>query len=218
MGVRDEVLDLVRKGLTPEEIAQRMGVSIKTTIPYIDQLIGQRRLRRSQVFFGVPPSKREQVQRYADGAYADLYEDLRVVERSLHRRIREALERRFGPDELGWWRAIPEEVRVKLQERRERDSNPECDAYAYTDLLDLSDILRKRWSEIAANVLPAEATVNRNTVVDDLRRLNDLRKKVMHPVRYSSPSEQDFEFLNDLKPRLIHSIGDSTHARGAENF
>src|SRR5208337_2450220 len=104
MGVRDDTLDLVRKGLTPQEIADRMGVSIKTTIPYIDQLIGERRLRRSEVFFGVPPSKREQVQWYADGAYADLYEDLRVIERSLHRRIREALEQKFGPGELGWWR------------------------------------------------------------------------------------------------------------------
>jgi transposase len=203
MGVRDETLDLVRKGLTPQEIAERMGVSIRTTIPYIDQLIGERRLRRSDVFFGVPPSKREQVQWYAEGAYADLYEDLRVIERSLHRRIREALERKFGPGELGWWREIPEDVRVKLQERRERDANPERDAYAYTDLLDLSDILRKRWSEIAVDVLPKEALVNRTAVVDDLRRLNDLRKKVMHPVRYSSPSEKDFAFLNCLKPRLI---------------
>lgn len=203
MGVRDDTLALVRQGLTPQEIAERMGVSIKTTIPYIDQLIGERRLRRSDVFFGVPPSKRAQVEWYADGAYADVYEDLRAIERSLHQRIRQALEQKFGAGELGWWRAIPEDVRVKVQERRERDASPECDAYAYTDLLDLSDILRKRWSDIAAEVLPKESLANRTAVVDDLRRLNDLRKKVMHPVRYSSPTEEDFSFLNSLKPRLL---------------
>jgi hypothetical protein len=203
MGVHEITLDFVQSGKTPQEISEIQRVSIKTTYAYIDQLIGEGRLRRSEVYFRVSPEKRHFVENYASGAYADLYEDLAEIERILHGRIRRKLEELGGPSDNGWWRAVPEEVRVKLQERRERDPNPERDAYAYTDLLDLADILNKQWNAIAQSVLSPEARADKGKFLKDFRQLNDLRKKVMHPVRYSRPSDADFEFLEALRPKLV---------------
>jgi hypothetical protein len=50
------------------------GVNIKPTCAYIDQLIGERMLRRSEAYFRVSPENRHFVENYASGAYADLAE------------------------------------------------------------------------------------------------------------------------------------------------
>lgn len=54
MGVRDETLALLRSGVEPAEIASRMGVSLKTTLAYLDQMVGEGRLRRSDILLSIP--------------------------------------------------------------------------------------------------------------------------------------------------------------------
>ena len=49
MGVREETLDLVHEGLSPSQIAQREVVNIKTTLQYINQMVGEGQLGRSKV-------------------------------------------------------------------------------------------------------------------------------------------------------------------------
>ncbi len=54
MGVREETLDMLRSGLSPKEIARQRGVSISTTLGYLDELVGRGELRRSDILFTVP--------------------------------------------------------------------------------------------------------------------------------------------------------------------
>jgi len=61
MGVREETLDMLRNGLSPKDITRARGVSIDTTLGYLDQLVGRGDLRRSDIFFTLPKDIREAV-------------------------------------------------------------------------------------------------------------------------------------------------------------
>jgi hypothetical protein len=53
MGVREETLDLLHQGHSPREIANIKGVNIKTTLAYLNELVGKGMLRRSDIFFSI---------------------------------------------------------------------------------------------------------------------------------------------------------------------
>lgn len=59
MGVREDTLKILRDGLSPKEIARAKGVSITTTLGYLDQLVGCGYLKRSEIFFSVPKDIRD---------------------------------------------------------------------------------------------------------------------------------------------------------------
>lgn len=58
MGAREETLAMLRSGMSPKDITRARSVSINTTLGYLDQLVGQGDLRRSDVFFSVPKDVR----------------------------------------------------------------------------------------------------------------------------------------------------------------
>jgi len=147
------------------------------------------------------------VLRYGSAGHSlgDIYEDVRTIEVELHKSIREALEREFGPDESGWWRrGIPVAIRKTCQERREDDAAPAPEPYCYTDLLDLKAALDKQW-RILQRYLPPKVVKDKPALLADLVELNRIRRMVMHPVRGAIPSEADFDFLRSLKIRLSFS-------------
>jgi hypothetical protein len=143
--------------------------------------------------------------RYGDARHAlgDIYEDIRLIEVGLHQLVRRALEKEHGSGELGWWRqGVPSRIRVKCQQRREEDEiETPPDPYCYTDLLDLREILKSKWN-ILSQHLPAQVAKDKNPLLDDLIRLNHIRRLVMHPVRGGEPTGDDFDFLHSLKERF----------------
>lgn len=181
-----------------------LGVTTGTVDGYLHRAVGEGLLRRSDIYFSVPRERRfvdRTIRKwYADPTHAlgDMYEDLRQIEIALHDKIREALVQRYGDGESGWWRqGIPENVRVKCQERRERDLDDPCESFCYSDLLDLDAILDAQWAVLKD--LFADYTVNRKQLSRDLRQLNRIRNKVMHPVRGFVPNEGDFDFVRGLQ-------------------
>jgi hypothetical protein len=104
----------------------------------------------------------------------------------------------YGDDEAGWWRqGVPERVRVKCQERRERDVDDPCDPFCYSDLLDLDAILEDQWT-LLKGLFP-DYTINRKQLSKALKQLSRIRNKVMHPVRGLVPSEAEFDFVRRLQ-------------------
>lgn len=202
-----EIAEFIREGKTPDEIAADLGLTIQTVMGYLHRAVGEGLLRRSDIYFSVPPERRTtnpNLSRWyneSQHAIGDMYEDIRDVELTLHEKIREALVQRYGNDEAGWWRqGVPEEVRVKCQERRERDPDDPCPPFCYSDLLDLSKIIEKRWS-LLQDIFPDYAA-QRDQLRKYLQRLNRIRNNVMHPVRNVVPSEADFDFVRGLKATL----------------
>ncbi len=208
MGRPRDVAELIRSGLTPTEIAHTLGVTVESVAGYLHRAVGEGLLRRSDVYFSVPRDRRNSDRTlqlwYSDPAQAlgDMYEDLRRVEMTLHERIREALIHRYGDGEAGWWRqGVPEGIRVKCQERRERDREDPCQPFSYSDILDLDGILEDQWA-LLKDLFP-DYSANRKQLSKDLRLLSRIRNKVMHPVRGLVPCEDDFDFVRRLQ-RSFH--------------
>jgi putative PIN family toxin of toxin-antitoxin system len=82
---------------------------------------------------------------------------------------------------------------------RERDPQPEDDAFCYTTLLNLAKILDGSWGTLSGS-LPRVIASNKQRFLSDLARLNRIRNAVMHPVRNAPPTEDDFIFV-----RALHS-------------
>lgn len=204
MGRPKEVAELVLAGKTPTEIAADLGKSLATIEGYLHRAVGEGLLRRSDIYFSIPPERRRSdstMKQWYSGpqhALGDMYEDIRRIEIALHATIREALVRKYGDDEAGWWRqGVPVSVRSKCQDRRERDEDDPCEAFCYSDLLHLDAILESEWS-LLKDLLP-DYSANRKQLSKDLRRLNRIRNKVMHPVRGRVPGEEDFDFVRGLQ-------------------
>lgn len=220
MGVREETLQALRAGSTPGQISRQRRVSLQTTLQYLNQMVGEGKLRRSDILFAIPRDVRqaiadspggrppsvdadnyEVVRLYGDAAHAmgDMYDDLRDIETGLHFFIETHLKSHFGESESGWWRkGIPEAIRKSCQTRREEDDEPAPAAYCYTDLLDLGRIIEHCWTTFLS-CLPDVYRNNRKQFLDNLRRLNGIRRMVVHPVRGAVPTEEDFDFVRAFK-------------------
>jgi hypothetical protein len=221
MGVRDDTLKMLRDGLSPKEIARNKNVSLFTTLSYIDQLIGCGKLTRSDVYFSlqkqirdsVPDNIRDTNMSTVGEAKSYIYqnkvsvepEDLRDIEIFLHGMIREKLMGEYGKGELNWWRkGIPRQVRKNCLSKREDDEDPVDDPYCYTTLSDLGDIFYQEWPLLKKS-LPEEFKKDKNLFIDQLSRLNKIRRSVMHPVRGITPTKEDFDFVNGFANKVIFS-------------
>ena len=200
MGRVQQTAGLIKEGLNPEEIANQFGVGLDTVLGYLDRAVGEGVLRRSDIYFSFTPEQRAAnrgyLESYADARHAlgDMYEDVRRIELKLHTIIRSTLTSEFGDGELWWRGGVPQAIRVKCQTRREEDPDAPCDAYSYTDLLDLLKILESNWPLFEAYMASPYLT-DRGRLRDDFRRLNGIRNKIMHPIRGMVPCEDDFYFV-----------------------
>ena len=212
MGKREETLSLLKNGDSPGKIAEKMGVTWKTSLNYLFQMVGEGRCRRSDIYLSLPIHQRrdprqpvdKEVVRTCGGPkqlLGDIYEDVHFIEVTLHELIKRKLQDEFGEGEQGWWRkGVPEDIRKDCQSRREEDPEP-TDKYNYTNLVDLKEIIRKHWS-VFGDALPKKMSSDKQKLMKDLERLNRIRRVVMHPVRGQIPSEEDFGFLRNFSQSL----------------
>lgn len=138
--------------------------------------------------------------RRAPVVLGEMYEVVRNIEVRLHRFIKWALVAEFGEED--WWRGgIPDRIRAECAALREKDPEPAPDAYNYTHLIALREILDRKW-QLFAGHLPAEVAENKKDLLDRLLQLNRIRNNVMHPVRGGMLTEEEFEFVYNLESDL----------------
>ena len=140
--------------------------------------------------------------RRAPVVLGDMYELVRNIEVRLHRFIKRVFIAEFGEEE--WWRGgVPDNIRAECAALREKDPEPAPEPYSYTHLIALREILDRKWS-ILSKHLPADIAQDKKELLDRLLQLNRIRNSVMHPVRGSMLTEQEFEFVynldDDLRP------------------
>ena len=129
----------------------------------------------------------------------ELYEYISEIETAIHQLITSVLVNEYGEGEEGWWRfGIPLGIRQKCQARREEDDDPTERAFAYTDLIDLSEIITKNW-DVFKNHLAQKYGDNRKRLLSDFVILNKIRKGVMHPVKQKQWTESDYKFVCDFR-------------------
>ena len=126
-------------------------------------------------------------------ALGDMYEMVRDIELALHDLFRGAFVQAFGEER--WWRdGVPANVRAECAALYEHDPDPAPDAFAYTTLIHLREILDKRW-DVLESALPRAFRSNRKQLMSDLVTLNRIRNAVMHPVRRAVFTDREFLFV-----------------------
>src|SRR5690348_11836759 len=134
----------------------------------------------------------------------DMYELIRDLELSLHGFVREALEREFGAEQ--WWReGVPLNVREDCAITNERDPEPAQDLFCYTTIMHLFVVFDKQWTTLS-QFLPPKLKGNKQEFLTNLKRLNSIRNKVMHPVKGYVITEEDFDFIRELHTDFAPAI------------
>lgn len=130
----------------------------------------------------------------------DMYELVRSLEVRLHNFIKQAFIAEFGEEQ--WWRGgVPDNIRAECAALLEKDPEPAEEPYRYTHLVNLREILDKKWS-ILSKYVPKALLNQKKDMLERLLRLNRIRNAVMHPVRNTVISEDDFEFVRDFERQL----------------
>lgn len=233
---KDEAAELLRQGVPPSQIAQRLGTSPALIMQYLCLKIGEGDLRRSDIAFSLPHETRAAIEQAIEktgstntgtimrelrangiaadradvGIYVqyrrarvvlgDMYELVRTVEVRLHTFLKQAFIAEFGEEQ--WWRGgVPDGIRAECAALLEKDPEPAEEPYRYTHLIHLREILDKRWP-ILSKYMPKALLNQKKDVLERLLRLNRIRNAVMHPVRNTVISEDDFEFVRDFEQQL----------------
>jgi hypothetical protein len=139
------------------------------------------------------------------------YDLVKWIEESLHAFIRDVLVDEYGLDAERWWRdGVPLDTRRKCAARREEDAKPQ-EHYAYVDLIDLKDILDKRWQHFEEHFSIAKELFPRKPdLMSSLTELNEIRKRVMHPARRYECDEEDWSALRRMRQALQSIIQSAT--------
>jgi hypothetical protein len=153
-----------------------------------------------------PESDLEEVRLYilyrtSRAQIGEMYDDLCVLERTLHAKIKSILLRKFGEKDNQWWgTGIPRAVRIACAQAREDNPEFQFHAYDYTTLIHLKTILDDNWS-LFSKRLPKTVAQNKKQFAIDLNRLNKVRNQVMHPVR-GEPTSEDLHFVRIMRRSL----------------
>lgn len=126
--------------------------------------------------------------------YGDLYEAVRKYEIDLHNLVRDVLVDHYGLESRAWWyEGVPLAVRKGCVERAEELMRFDLDPWSCTYMLDLQSVLKEQW--VLFDHLYKVA--HRNTILGQVKKINAVRNRVMHPIRDSPPTNGDFDELKD---------------------
>jgi hypothetical protein len=233
MARRNEAGRYLLEGLTPQQISERMGITLSSIRQYLCTLIGEGELLASDIAFNIAERHLiEDVIRNGDlrvvphGPYKtlqmagnirnilynqghniprdlielylvtrdprpDLYALICEAEILVHRFVKRTLESAYKDR---WWReGIPEQIRKNCQNRKEEDTAPLDDPYSYMTLIDLKSIIDRNWRSFSA-ALPKALATNKQDTLETLQRINNIRNRVMHPVKIMTEYEDDHRF------------------------
>jgi hypothetical protein len=114
--------------------------------------------------------------------------------------VKQAFIAEFGEEQ--WWRSgVPDSIRAECAALLEKDPEPAEEPYCYTHMINMREILDKRWP-ILSKYMPKDLLNKKKDILERLLRLNRIRNSVMHPVRNSLLGEEEFEFVRALDREL----------------
>lgn len=139
------------------------------------------------------------IQRKSSKLHLQLYEAVAWIDENLHMFVRQQLKKAYGIEDDQWWmQGIPLTIRQKCAQRREEDPRRK-EQYNYIDLIDLKEILDKNWRHFEACFNRVKGQIKtKKDLLDNLVRLNEIRKTVMHPVR-GSATQDDLKFAVEMQ-------------------
>lgn len=134
-----------------------------------------------------------QEQKAKDDPRVSAYRYVQTIETSLHEFVRRILQASFGEEESGWWvKGVPPKIRIECAQKREEDSLRE-ELYSYTNLIDLETIIDKNWKIFEPYFHQVRKSFNsKKEFLAGIAKTNEVRKRVMHPIRMKVSDEDIF--------------------------
>ena len=81
-----------------------------------------------------------------------------------------------------------------------RQGEDDAEPYEFTTFIHLSEIIDKHW--LFMSRLPSDVISDKKAFLRELKTLNGIRNRVMHPTRLHKISDEDFEFARELHRKL----------------
>ena len=153
-------------------------------------------------------------------ALGDLYEELRTIETTIHTYVSEQLKASLQvpnisdveADQDAWWtQAVPETVKRDCNQRWEENSR-QGHSYDYTDFKHLWEIIERNWPIFSNKFTDLYPGNTKQQVGADLRKINLIRNKVMHPVRGINPTDDEFELVRKVRHKITSIPGPAAQA------
>ena len=137
------------------------------------------------------------------------YAIIQRLEKMLQNIVLDTLQAEYGDgDDQPWWNmGVPQGIRLKAVTRREEDQGkgkPE----EYLDLIDFRTIILRNWSMFQDTVAYGDKG-NKEKKTAWIKRLNDMRKVVMHPAKRQAVSWSELEELDRYKEWLQGKSNDN---------
>lgn len=130
----------------------------------------------------------------------DMYTFVSNIELTFHLGIKSIMIAVYGPE--NWWvDGIPKQIRKECSAQWQDDDQLAPEAYCYTNLIHMRDILDKKW-KICEDFLPQEFTGNKQETLSKFLRLNHIRNSVMHPVKRIPLTFADLEFVKTFSQSI----------------
>ena len=130
------------------------------------------------------------------------------IERTLVQFIMNELQKNYHNNY--WGKGVPENIRIKCATRREQENTslpPQC----YFDLLDIKEIIEKKWKIFEENFNKAGLSGGKKEALSWFMTLNGIRKNVMHPARRQTIpgliTNDDIDWLNSLLGYIRQLLG-----------
>lgn len=131
--------------------------------------------------------------------YGDLYELIRKYELDYHHLTRDVLIREYGLSRRAWWYlGVPVGVRQGCAARAEELADFDRDPWTCSYLIDIASVLKDQWRLFEALF----KVPSKNDVFAEIRSVNEVRNRVMHPVRDDPPTDADFDTLRSAYYKL----------------
>jgi len=164
-----------------------------------------------------PPSQHptqsgdDKLEEWADmiGGLSAGYSQVAEIEITLFRFIIRRLISEYGDGELNtspeWWtKGVKQTIREQCAQRAEADDN-RYERWRYLDLISLKQIVENKWAILGPAFEANPKFPGKAQLLKSFHNLNELRNKVMHPVKTNGIEAEDFELLAGFL-RLLDSL------------
>ena len=212
----------MKNGLSPSSISKKMDISVGSVIQYLSTKVGEGDIALVDIYYSWSEEQREFLQRSDEFDTSGLrdkgitkeelklfhslrkahvfrggmYEIVSELEIDIHDLVRSRLIKEFGAGDY-WREGVPVTVRKSCAVSQQEDDNPVEDIFAYTTLIHLWEIIDKKWG-IFESIIPSNYSNKKQELKKDMKKLNSIRNRVMHPVKNNKWKEDDFIFVRRL--------------------
>jgi len=138
----------------------------------------------------------------------ELFRSLYALEIALCQYVKERLIASYGED-LWWADGVSVEIRKQCAIKRQHDYNVYSTEYDYVTLIDLSEIIDKRWS-IFRDDFQKNKLEDKKGVMQNFRNVNTIRNQIMHPSRKYCPTYDDLMNVYAFTIHIIQITGKNT--------